>query len=326
MDFNLNITHNNDIKILQITDMQVIDATQRRTPDRLTETEILKWSPENNDTNVYNHITYLVDKTTPDLIIITGDMVYGEFDDSGRVFAEITQFMDSFETPWAVVFGNHDNESYMEIDWQCNLLERSKYCMFKRGEVFGNGNYTIGIYQNDELKRAIFMMDSNGCRKLGVTAGFRSDQIEWLETESEKIHSETPDVPLFLCCHIPTRDFIDAYIKSDYTNGYDKSWNDDFTGFTIGTDVASRNGDFGSKHEGITATPPPIIRLLKKHKFDGFFVGHYHRINTSMLYDGVRLTFGLKTGYFDYHEKNAVGGTLIKLNDRDFTVEHIYYK
>lgn len=325
MDFKLNITHNDNIRILQITDMQIIDATQRRTPDRLSESEIQEWSPVNNDKNIYNHIKYLVNETNPDLILITGDIIYGEFDDNGKIFTEFTQFMDSFEIPWAPVFGNHDNESYMGIDWQCEQFENSKYCMFKRGEVFGNGNYTIGIYQNNELKRVIFMMDSNGCLRLGIKSGFRPDQMEWLETESETIRKENTDVPFFICCHIPTKDFLDAYIQAGYTDGYDKDWNDDFTGFEIGLDVKANNGDFGIKNEGIVITPPSILDILKKYGFDGFFVGHYHRINTSMLYEGIRLTFGLKTGYFDYHDKDAVGGTLIELNNFNFTVKHIYY-
>lgn len=326
MDFSLNIAHSGEIKILQITDMQLIDGTQRRTPDRLSESELERWVPENDDVNIYNHIKYLIKETEPDLILITGDIIYGEFDDSGKVFVEFTEFMDSFEIPWAPIFGNHDNESYKGIDWQCEQFENAKYSLFKRGTVSGNGNYTIGIYQNGTLQRVIFMMDSNGCGKLGIKEGFRDDQLEWIETQSTKIHEQNPNTPFFICCHIPTAEFMEAYIKAGYMTGYDKSWLGDFTKFEIGVDVESNNGDFGRKYEGVTSLPPSILPLLKKCGFDGYFVGHYHEVNTSMLYEGIRLTFGLKTGYFDYYDPESTGGTLIKLNNRDFTVEHIYYK
>ena len=36
---------NTKIKILQITDTQIIDASQRRTPDRLRKDEIIAWAP-----------------------------------------------------------------------------------------------------------------------------------------------------------------------------------------------------------------------------------------------------------------------------------------
>lgn len=326
MDFELKIKHDGDINILQLTDMQVIDSSQRRTPDRLCEREINIWAENTKEENLYKHIEYLVGKTKPDLILITGDIIYGEFDDSGRSFREFVEFMDSFEIPWAPVYGNHDNESNMGIDWQCAQFENSKYALFKRGSVFGNGNYTIGIYQNDVLQRVIFMTDSNGCGVLGISAGFRENQLEWIKSEADKIHCDNPGVPLFICCHIPTKDFFDAYVAAGYMSEYDKSWREDYVAFEIGKDVPAKDGDFGGKYEGLTSMPEPILPLLKECGFDGYFVGHWHKINTSMTYEGIRFTFGLKTGLYDYHNDDATGGTLIGLCGKDFSVKHIRYE
>ena len=55
MDFKLNITHDGDIRILQITDMQIIDANQRRFPDRIKGWSVTAWVPENNEKNLYSH-------------------------------------------------------------------------------------------------------------------------------------------------------------------------------------------------------------------------------------------------------------------------------
>lgn len=325
MDFKLNIEHEGDINVLQLTDMQVIDASQRRTPDRLSEREINIWAEDTKDKNLYDHLRYLIGKTNPDLILITGDIIYGEFDDSGRSFVEFVEFMETFEILWAPVFGNHDNESKMGTQWQCEQFENAKHCFFKKGSVFGNGNYTIGIYQNGKLIRTIFMTDSNGCGMHKITAGFRDDQLAWIRDESEKIHAENPDVPSFICCHIPTKDYLDAYIAAGYMTGYDKSWREDYVKFEINSDNSAEVKEFGRKNEGLVNCPDPILPLLKECGFDGYFVGHWHQINTSMMYEGIRLTFGLKTGYYDYHDDDAVGGTLIKLNNHDFSVEHVHY-
>lgn len=325
MDFKLNINHGGDINILQITDMQVIDANQRRTPDRIDGWKLTQWVPEKNDENLYDHIRFLVKETSPDLILITGDIIYGEFDDNGSSFIDFTQFMDSFKIPWAPIFGNHDNESKMGIDWQCKQFEDSEYALFERGEVFGNGNYSIGIYQNNILLRVIFMMDSNGCGKLGIESGFRDDQLAWLKSEADAIHKDDPDLPLFVCFHIQTADFTDAYYKARYQTEEDKGWFDNFSKFEIGVDVPAQNGDFGRKYEGIGHSVPPIISLLKEIKADGVFAGHCHMTNTSVLYEGVRFTFGYKTGYYDYYDEESTGGTLIKLSGRDFSVKHIKY-
>ena len=94
--------------ILQLTDMQVIDADQRRRPDRLRKDEIDAWKTENVEQCAYQPIRAVVEETKPDLILITGDIVYGEFDDSGRALAGFIAFMESIGIPWAPVFGNHD--------------------------------------------------------------------------------------------------------------------------------------------------------------------------------------------------------------------------
>ena len=38
--------------------------------------------------------------------------------------------MDSFEIPWSPVFGNHDNESKMGVEWQCDQLEKANFAYF----------------------------------------------------------------------------------------------------------------------------------------------------------------------------------------------------
>ena len=53
---------------------------------------------------------------------------------------------------------------------------------------------------------------------------------------------------------------------------------------------------------------------------DGTFVGHQHLINTSVYYDEIRWTYGVKTGaYVDY--PSELGGTLISLSEDSSTFE-----
>ena len=95
-DFVVKLPENNKnekIKLLQITDMQIIDSEQRRTSDRLRKDEINAWSPDKFDANFGNHLKSLVSQSRPDMIFITGDMVYGSFDDSGKTFERFCDFM-----------------------------------------------------------------------------------------------------------------------------------------------------------------------------------------------------------------------------------------
>ena len=312
------------IRILQLTDMQIIDSSQRRTPDRLQTDEIEAWKPENLDMQCGNHIRSLVAQCKPDLILLTGDIVYGSFDDSGRALEYMCALMDSFEIPWAPVFGNHDNETAAGVDWQCEMFDKSRYCLFRRGTVSGNGNYTVGIAVGDELVRVVHMLDSNGCggsNDPGIikSKGLYPDQLELVRNNTELIRkAQNKDVPAFAAFHIP----VDCFQKAEEAKGYRKHQDDQYV---IGVNVAAKDDDFGFCLEPYYPIPaePGFMDYLKAQNVDGVFVGHVHNGCMSITYQGIRWTMGLKTGQYDYHIPYQLGGTLITLNGDAFTVNHI---
>ena len=62
----------------------------------------------------------------------------------------------------------------------------------------------------------------------------------------------------------------------------------------------------------------------KSLKCIGIFVGHQHKIATSVVDDGIRITYGLKTGTYDYHSSDMLGSVKITLSKADFNVEYLY--
>ena len=315
---------NTEIKILQITDMQLIDATQRRTPERLRPDERAAWDPKNFDLQCGNHIRSLVAQARPDLIIITGDIIYGSFDDNGSTLKWFANFMDSIGIPWAPVFGNHDNESALGVAWQCNLLENAEYCLFKRGNVSGNGNYTVGVAIGDKLVRVLHMIDSNGCTQAIDVANVRArgiypDQFEMIRTNTALIRgAQKQEVPAFMAFHIP----VEAFREAEKGKGYIK--NDD-ENYVIGVDVPQKDSDFGFRLEKYTTVPIKcdFIEFAKEVNIDGVFVGHAHAICFSISYKDIVWTYGLKTGQYDYHIPCQIGGTLITLQGEKFKVNHL---
>ena len=165
-DFLLDLPADRPLRVLQLTDMQIIDASQQRTPNRLNEREIALWQPDAIPVQCTDQIRSVVAQANPDLIFITGDVIYGEFDDSGDSLELFCDFMDSFGIPWAPVYGNHDNETLRGVDWQNARLEAAPLCLFKKGSVTGNGNYSILLTRNGTPCRALYMMDSGGCPAL----------------------------------------------------------------------------------------------------------------------------------------------------------------
>ena len=335
-DFLLYLPAGRRIKLLHLTDMQIIDSSCQRFPDRLDAAETDCWKPENQDVLCFDHIRSLVAQTGPDLILVTGDMVYGEFDDTGKTFCTFCDFMNGLQVPWAPVFGNHDNESLRGVAWQCARLEEGSACLFRRGTVHGNGNYTVGIVQGERLIRVLYMMDSNACGRTTDPEvyrhiGFGEDQVDWLRDRIRTIQANGP-VPGFLACHIPMTEFALAAKEKGYQT------EDPRKSYVIGVDVPALDGDFGCKREvhSMFASPADFRDILSAGRIDGVFAGHCHAINTSILWQGIRWTFGLKTGQYDYHIPGQMGGTLITLNPQalptapadnsesaPFTVRHV---
>ena len=347
IDFIVNVPEDREPVILHLTDMQIIDASQSRTPDRLGSTHMEYWHPDNKDERCYDYLREIIQNTSPDLILITGDLVYGEFDDNGENLLELIDFMEGFEIPWAPVFGNHDNESKMGVDWQCKQLEEAEHCLFLQRKLTGNGNYTVGIEQGGKLTRVFFMLDSNGCggasaesvanghTKTGV--GFGNDQIKWYTKTAKEITNRSPETKLSVAFHIQLAVFGDAFAKYGTDGASSHVYIDQLDSKT--------DGDFG--YIGAAMKSPwdsdrSIWKGLKELGVDSILVGHEHANSASIVYEGVRLQFGMKCSTYDrlnYIDKNGniessyysastpwVGGTYMRLaKDGSFADTDIYY-
>lgn len=326
-DFAIDVQADRPVRILQLTDMQIIDSAQQRYIGRLSDRETECWTMEHVDKQAFDHIRSLVAQTSPDLVIITGDIIYGEFDDDGSTLIRFRDFMDSLSVPWAPVYGNHDNESLKGVAWQSASLENGRYCLFKRGSMTGNGNYSILLMQNGKPIRTLYMLDSHGCGhttdpEAFLMPGIFPDQLSWMIDTSRRLadlYGET--VRGFVACHLPSLDVAEALEEKGYTRS-------DRPFFTLGVDVQAEAGDFGGIHEPLSMLTEPqrLAPYLHDASVNGVFVGHNHANNTSILYKDIRWTFGLKTGQHDYHAAGQLGGTLITLDDRcegGFAVAHV---
>ena len=307
VDFVVEVEDGREPVILQLTDTQIIDPTQDRRLTPLSQGEKDYWAPVKINERLYDSLTETIKATNPDLILLTGDLVYGEFDDNGTVFENFIKKMESFGVPWAPVFGNHDNESAKGVDWQCQQLENAKHCLFRQGTLTGNGNYTVGIKQNGLLKRVFFMMDSNGCGAMHAnsisnghsktSSGFGQDQMDWSINLAEEIKKISPNTKISYAFHIQIYAFTDAYAKYGFTNSETKEnpinidkWND------------KTEGDFGyigNNLKGPWDADYIFYKCMKATGVDSIFVGHEHCISASVVYDGIRFQFGQKMGTYD---------------------------
>ncbi len=316
VDFVVDVQEDRNIRVLQITDTQIIDAMQTR-PGR-TGVYYDQWAPENMQKACFQYISQAVASYKPDLIIMTGDLVYGEFDDNGTSLLALINFMDSLQIPWAPVFGNHENESKKGADWQCEQLENAQYCLFKQRTLTGNGNYSIGITHKGTPVRVFYMLDSNGCSAASdeslanghtvTTVGLANDQIAWYEASLKAIQKNYTDVTYSLAFHIQPQIFASAFSTYGYTGSSE--------GLPIDIDKAGNKaatdfGYIGRVLKGPWGSDGKFWSSVKANGIDSIFVGHEHCNSASVVYEGVRLAYGLKTGQYDRANYKQTDGSIV---------------
>lgn len=361
VDFEVNVEGGREPVILQLTDTQIIDSSQRREGKLNNTAAINFWLPELMNRRLFTDLKALINKVNPDLILMTGDLVYGGYDDAGTSLMKLAYFMDQFDIPWAPVFGNHDNESTMGVDWQCDYLENCENCLFKQRALTGNGNYSIGIVQGGELKRVIFMVDSNGCGEMSDESlanghstkekGFGADQIEWYTSVANKINEKFGNMKYTFAFHIQLAAFEDAFAAYGFDNDGEKisegvNHGDFVNPINIDELENKKDTDFGYIGRGLK-TPwdqdKIVYNGMKALGADSILVGHEHCNSASVVYDGIRFQYGQKIGEYDrINFKNSegkiagasaytadagtpvLGGTVMKLSEETGAISDAY--
>lgn len=238
-----------------------------------------------------------------DLIVLSGDtFTFANKDTAKRMFS----FIDSYNIPWTITFGNHDEQCMFSVTWLTDTLNSfGSYSMFKdihEDDVFGSANFYIDINLDGSLFERIIIMDSNRYY-FSDYQGYdylKQDQIDWYERVS-KSASTTQSIMFF---HIPLPEFETAYSL------YKES----------SSDVTYLGGD---NKESVSA-PKYNSGMFKKIQELGttkaIFVGHDHSNDSAIIYKDVLLSYGTNSTDRVYYEEDKLGGQLISLK-KDHSIE-----
>lgn len=154
-----------------------------------------------------------LDGVKPDLVIHTGDIVFGKPDlDSAR---EILTPLAESGIPWAVALGNHDSQFGSTREEMFALIRSLPGCVntgLKEG-VYGCSNDVITLSGDKGVEKAFYLFDSMDAVKLaGIEEHsydyIRVSQLNWYKAHSEKLqaqHGSIP-VPALAFFHIPLRE------------------------------------------------------------------------------------------------------------------------
>lgn len=317
---------NKDFVILNFADVQLNDGDRFTEKEAYTEALIKK----------------SIEEAKPDLITLTGDNASGVL-----MYLHMIEILDSYKIPWAPVMGNHDgsNGDKTTEAWVSYVLQQSEYCLYKPGpKGMGNGNYIINITENGKIVHTLFMMDThsssndteagkinNGVKEDGsVASGYDhlwENQIKWYRWAVkgiEKLAGHTVESTAYM--HIPVIEFRTVRdTMCDFT--YDEN------GKKILAAPKSEYTDaFGAITEGGCAVCSPegnngfFATAVELGSTKNMVFGHDHVNNMSAVYEGIRLSFALKSGHGSYWSEDMMGASVVTVNSQgNASFSHLPY-
>ena len=285
----LEIPYKENFKVLQLTDIHL-----------------------GNKDNQKLHLDFMdltIKDANADFIVVTGDL----FTFADKVTAKrLFKFLDSYEIPWTVTFGNHDEQCYFSIDWLTKYLSNygsnCKFIDLQDDDVHGNANFAINLVDGSTIKEQVIIMDSNRYN-YGEYIGYdyiKQDQIDWYESlinyTTEK--NGGVKVPSMIACHIPVPEFDEAWNLAE---------NDELTVLE------------GDKREKCCCPDPEydlgfFDKVVELGSTNLILVGHDHINDYCIQYKGVYLSYGVKSTNRIYYEEGLLGGQTITIKP-DQTLE-----
>lgn len=271
-------------------------------------------------------ITKLVNDLKPDLITLSGDNAWGYIS-----YIETIELLESFGIPWAPVMGNHDGQGTGTEFWAAYKLSNAENCLFEFGpKDMGYGNYIINITEKGKIVHTLFMMDTHGYADFEVDGetveGYDhlwDNQQEWYKWAVNGIKDLNGGevVESTVIFHIPVREYADAWEQVSVNKTEENTHG-------IG-DVKNKLFLFGNKTEDCCPSPVNngFFNLCKElGSTKNILVGHDHVNDFSVMYDGIRLSYSLKSGFGSYWTDQMIGGTTLSINSKgSVNIEHNYY-
>lgn len=291
---------------------------------QITDVHIL--NDEKKDAKAFKTIDAMVEKTNPDLIMVTGDITSEK--ENFTAFKTFCSHMEKFNIPWGFVFGNHegldikyeenevlDPEKIADRQTLSDYLESLPNCIYEAGDenVDGTGNYYYNVTDDSgKVITSLIMMDSHSYdEENNGYDHFHDNQIAWYESTvksiAKEVNGDESKVVLSLAFfHVPMKEYMTAYDAAKGTDN--RLW-----GFRF------------PKEDGTPAVDDQMFeKMVELGSTKGCFAGHDHMNNFEVMYQGIRLNYGLSCDHNIYLVPLR-GGKLIEIKkDGSFTTRAIF--
>jgi predicted MPP superfamily phosphohydrolase len=239
----------------------------------------------------------ILDYEKPNLVVLTGDNIDGKCKSARDVKEAINSIAGPMEKrgiPWAVVFGNHDEEHGMMSKEEMMKLYMSyahniSEIGFKDNTRVGNYNLLIKGSKSDIPAFNIYMLDSGKYSSdMQAYEWIKENQIAWYKdtyTQLKVKYNNT--IPALMFFHIPLPE-------------WKVLWNS-------GTAIGERNEEECSP----TVNSGLFKELVAGGDVKGVFVGHDHVNDYVGKLQGITLGYSRSIGYGTYGKEGFSRGARV---------------
>src|SRR5690625_3856740 len=117
---------------------------------QLTDLHIGSNDGNEADAKTFTLIDTIIQSENPDLIVITGDLIWSEHEGAAQTYKRVLDVISKWDIPFAIVYGNHDSEANITRNELFNIQKEYVGSIAKRGpdNIHGIGNYSLTIQSN----------------------------------------------------------------------------------------------------------------------------------------------------------------------------------
>lgn len=279
---------NDTFKIMQIADVQ----------------EGAKISPD-----TIALINAALDKEQPDLVVYSGDQIWGYTHFKGskekveQALREITEPVTSRGIPFSICFGNHDR--------QVGVSNKEQFEIYKKIDGFvgedvegidGCANHCIEIADDEAIKYLLYLIDSNTSLKVGYD-NVHENQIEWYKNTRDRYEKENGSViPSVVIQHIPVPEIDKLLIESvKKTKGAVRGFrNRAGKWYTLNKNKVNKDGFMKESPADPMENSGEFAAMKEKGDVKGIYFGHDHINSFNGKVDGIDLGYTQGAGFHVY--------------------------
>lgn len=265
-----------------------------------------------------------LDQLHADLLVFTGDIIYS-LDEHGannprESFTQLIDWMNQFEVPIAITFGNHDTEDKVTRSDLRDIFDSKAQNKIEKNHSFiveDRESYVIEVVKSDseEVDRALFVIDSGDYpsdedQEFSSYAWVFPDQVKWFNNTAS-FYRQGDDVKRHVVFqHIPIPEYWQAS-----QNIVDGEFHEDFAMNLNWMDSEGKKNELNQIKYGVCSpelNSGLFLEIVRDRETWGMFVGHDHDNSFNGIHKGIHLVYGQSSGYNSYGSEPK-GVTVIDL-------------